>query len=590
MTKKLRVACLFAGIGGLARGFCLSGHTVALAVENNPSAQKILKRRFKGVRIIANISSVCAKDFNNIDCIVLGFPCNDVSTNSAERLGLRDGVSTRLVERAFSLLKQTQVVVPFVVLENVLGLLKWHHVTHTRKRKQRPAIDYVVSELEKLGYRWAYRVVDVLAFGIPHSRQRVFIVACKYDDPRDIILSQDAAHSVGECVRSNEWKCHRLCYECFLTPPRTPSDRFSISVDLGTIRHAPVKDIISCLTTSSGSRTGVVIRGDNTATAPKLVKLSIEDAEALMSFPRGYTEAPGLSDAQRFTLLGLSCSVAQSEWIASRLARPREYEFTREREALAVPFETACPGPTAITGDAWPMAAYNIRPELGAKARHRVDRACSHAPVICAFTPLGEFLKSSIEIVSAARRERFWTRFSAEKGFVNIDPTFLCAVTTGDEENTRGRYKADDLGALFKEQKRKLFGRGKNRDTQQQFELMMGAVPNTRHISNETAIVGEPSVSQSERTRIVEIARQYDHRGANLALLGERAVSRRLSIYWELDNTFYPATLVAFNDDTFTFDVAYDDGTFESGVDLSDEYVDYLPSFTDRKRTRRSFE
>ena len=65
------------------------------------------------------------------------------------------------------------------------------------------ALALILDELERLEYRWAYRVVDTLAFGLPQRRQRVFLVATRIGDPRGVLLVDDA----GE------------------PPPRVPSSR-----------------------------------------------------------------------------------------------------------------------------------------------------------------------------------------------------------------------------------------------------------------------------------------------------------------------------------------------------------------------------
>jgi len=106
------------------------------------------------------------------------------------------------VRHVFRLLRERRV--EWVLLENVVGLLRWHrrrrrnerqgeNTSRSRDARPRPpAIDHIVTEFEKLGYRWAYRVVDLLAFGVPHKRRRVFIVASAHGDPRDVLLSQDS--------------------------------------------------------------------------------------------------------------------------------------------------------------------------------------------------------------------------------------------------------------------------------------------------------------------------------------------------------------------------------------------------------------
>jgi len=67
--------------------------------------------------------------------------------------------------------------VEWVLLENVSFMLQLG-----RGR----ALHLIFSELERLGYKWAYRVVNSRAFGVPQRRERVYILATRNNDPRDI--------------------------------------------------------------------------------------------------------------------------------------------------------------------------------------------------------------------------------------------------------------------------------------------------------------------------------------------------------------------------------------------------------------------
>ena len=358
----LRVASMFSGIGGLDLGLLQAGHRVELMVEKDPHCKQVLQARFPGIALLNDVAEVLPSMLANVDVIVAGFPCNDCSCENLRRPGLQNGSATRSVAHVFRLLEGRKV--PWVLLENVVGLLKWHS-----DGGQRPAIDYIVTELENLGYRWAYRVVDLLAFGVPHKRRRVFVLASLHGDPRDVLLSQNSLCQ-GECVQMGT---QTECYACFITPPRVPSKVFSSSIDLGEKRRGPCIDICHCLTTSNGRRTCIATQEEKSK--PQLNMLAIEDAERLMGFPPGYTQPcfplrrpnermpvfdVDLQTFRRFSLLGLACSVPQSRWLGEQLKSPYQSKYVYD--VLSTPFEKACPGPA--TGDrtikAWPLAAYNM--------------------------------------------------------------------------------------------------------------------------------------------------------------------------------------------------------------------------------------
>src|SRR5690606_22100238 len=54
------------------------------------------------------------------------------------------------------------------------------------------AMNVITTSLEELGYRWAYRVVDTRAFGLPQRRRRVYIVAARNGDPRTVLFADEA--------------------------------------------------------------------------------------------------------------------------------------------------------------------------------------------------------------------------------------------------------------------------------------------------------------------------------------------------------------------------------------------------------------
>ena len=113
------------------------------------------------------------------------------------RPGLQRGWKTGLCSHVFRLLRNRKV--PWVLLENVPGLLLWHL---SGDQPQEPAISYVVEELENLGYSWAHRVISLTGFGLPQCRRRVFIVASLHGDPRDVLLSAESACK-GQCIDLN---------------------------------------------------------------------------------------------------------------------------------------------------------------------------------------------------------------------------------------------------------------------------------------------------------------------------------------------------------------------------------------------------
>lgn len=180
-SSGLVVAGLFAGIGGIELGLKQAGHNTKLLVEKDPHAQAVLRQNFPRIQLEDDVTKL--KNLPSpITLLTAGFPCQDLS-QAGQTKGLF-GKQSRLVEYVFKLLRKNRIA--NVLIENVPFML----------RLQRgAALRYVLSELEDLGYAWAYRVVDSRSFGLPQRRQRVFILASLYSDPRAVLLSDDTSNS-----------------------------------------------------------------------------------------------------------------------------------------------------------------------------------------------------------------------------------------------------------------------------------------------------------------------------------------------------------------------------------------------------------
>src|SRR6185503_8664733 len=54
---------------------------------------------------------------------------------------------------------------------------------------------WLVEQFEDLNYRWAYRVVDTMGFGLPQRRRRVYFVASKVLDPAAVLFADETEPS-----------------------------------------------------------------------------------------------------------------------------------------------------------------------------------------------------------------------------------------------------------------------------------------------------------------------------------------------------------------------------------------------------------
>lgn len=158
----LTFGSLFSGIGGFDLGFERAGMTCKWQVEDNTHCNKVLNRHWPHVERHEDV-----RDFqttNSVpDVICGGFPCQDLSV-AGRRAGLagkRSGLWDEF-RRVIAGMRPG-----WVVIENVPGLLSSNGGRD---------MGTILRALGKLGYRWAYRVLDAQYDGVAQRRRRVFIV------------------------------------------------------------------------------------------------------------------------------------------------------------------------------------------------------------------------------------------------------------------------------------------------------------------------------------------------------------------------------------------------------------------------------
>src|SRR5262249_18336704 len=149
-----------------------------LLCELDPGASRVLKRRFS-MDVAPDVRELTT--VGDVDLVTAGFPCQDLS-QAGMTAGIR-GRQSGLIAQVFRLLDPRKRRPRCLLLENVSFMLPLD-----RGRGMR----YLVDQLEERGFRWAYRVVDTRAFGLPQRRHRVIMLASKSEDPREVLFADDA--------------------------------------------------------------------------------------------------------------------------------------------------------------------------------------------------------------------------------------------------------------------------------------------------------------------------------------------------------------------------------------------------------------
>ena len=178
-NKPIKFIDLFAGIGGIRKGFELACDEYGLSYECvftseiKPYALEVLRQNHPGEEIHGDITKIEASEIPDFDFLLAGFPCQAFSS-AGRRLGFEDTRGTLFFDVA-RILKEKQ---PYgFVLENVEGLV--NHDKDNPKDKIGKTLTVILDTLDGLGYKVAWRVLSADNFGLPQERKRIYIIGTK---------------------------------------------------------------------------------------------------------------------------------------------------------------------------------------------------------------------------------------------------------------------------------------------------------------------------------------------------------------------------------------------------------------------------
>jgi len=179
-----------AGAGGQARGLEQAGFEHLALVEYDAAACQTLRINRPNWNVIeGDVRSFCANSYKGVDLIAGGVPCPPFS-KAGKQLGAQD--ERDLFPEALRLVDECRPKA--VMLENVRGLLDKMFEEYRAQ---------IQSELGKLGYVTAWKLLHSSDYGVPQLRPRVVCVGIKsgledhFEWPEPL---KARALSVGECL------------------------------------------------------------------------------------------------------------------------------------------------------------------------------------------------------------------------------------------------------------------------------------------------------------------------------------------------------------------------------------------------------
>lgn len=179
VNKKIKFIDLFAGIGGIRKGFetaCAKNSLKAECVftsEIKPYAVKVLKQNHPNEEIHGDITKIDSREIPDFDVLLAGFPCQAFSA-AGKRRGFMDTRGTLFFE-VERILKDKNP--SGFILENVEGLV--NHDKENPNDKIGRTLSTILSHLDVLGYKVNWKILNSKDFGVPQDRKRIYIVGTK---------------------------------------------------------------------------------------------------------------------------------------------------------------------------------------------------------------------------------------------------------------------------------------------------------------------------------------------------------------------------------------------------------------------------
>jgi len=178
VKPSFRFIDLFAGIGGMRRGFEAAGGQCVFTCEWDQGARKTYEANFRGGHPFAgDIREVRSQDIPSYDILVAGFPCQPFSIAGVSKknaLGRPHGFHCETQGTLFfevARLLEAHRPAAFL-LENVKNL-----VNHDKGNTFRVILKTLKEEL---GYSVHWKVIDARSW-VPQHRERIFIVGFRAD-------------------------------------------------------------------------------------------------------------------------------------------------------------------------------------------------------------------------------------------------------------------------------------------------------------------------------------------------------------------------------------------------------------------------
>ena len=184
----MKVISLFSGAGGFDLGLVSAKHQIVWANDIFEDAADTYEQNIGPHVDRRDIRDIPSPDIPNADLIVGGFPCQGFSVANWKR--------TVNDERNFLYREMVRIIrekkPKYFVAENVKGLASM---------EKGAVLEAIKSDFQGIGYQVRSEVLNAADYGVPQSRQRLFIVGVRQDIDFNISFPPPPTHTSPDIAK-----------------------------------------------------------------------------------------------------------------------------------------------------------------------------------------------------------------------------------------------------------------------------------------------------------------------------------------------------------------------------------------------------
>lgn len=309
-NKKFKTIDLYAGIGGIRKGFEKYGFETVFANDIDPYCKITYDLNFKDTTLtLCDIGDLDPESLPDFDFLLAGFPCQPFSI-AGYRKGFEDQDRGNQFNNLARIIKKKKPL--GFLLENVKNL-QGHDHGKTFK--------IIQETLISLGYHIKFKVLNSMEYGgVPQNRERIYIVGFnnpnvldKFEFPTPIALDKGIADILSSKVADKYYYEGTNLYKHLKNFVVSPDTAYQWRRKYVRENKKGVFPTLTANMGMGGHNVPIVVQ------RKKIRKITPHECLILQGFPDNYKIPEGIADSRIYKQAGNSVTVTVIQRIAKNI-------------------------------------------------------------------------------------------------------------------------------------------------------------------------------------------------------------------------------------------------------------------------------